>query len=488
MNTKRVLGMFSVAFIGGLLAVFTYAKFFEHPKVVFSSDNPKVRLAQLSSDSGVPGAAIDLTYAAERTVHAVVHVKVTSMQRGNTGNSVYDFFFGFRDSKPEPVSGFGSGVIISTDGYIVTNNHVIDGADEISVTLNDKRTYKAKLIGRDPDTDIAIIKIDEKDLPFIPYGSSNDLKIGEWVLAVGNPYNLTSTVTAGIVSAKARNLSIMSGGRGGYGREGNNYGIESFIQTDAAVNPGNSGGALVNTRGELVGINTAIASPTGSYIGNSFAIPATIVKKVAGDLIEYGKVQRALLGVAIQDISSEVAKDKGIDKIEGVLVTGLSEGGAAQAAGIKENDIILSINGVDVNSTSELQEQISRYKPNDKVDVVISHENKKKQIPVTLRNMEGNTKIVNKEEVTSALGAQFAEVSSADLGKLRIRSGVKVVDPGKGRLREEGILKGFVITSINDRAVRSANEVKKILSETQGVVNIEGIYPNGVVASYAFSL
>jgi len=237
-----------------------------------------------------------------------------------------------------------------------------------------------------------------------------------------------------------------------------------------------------------VGINTAIASPTGSYIGNSFAIPATIVKKVAGDLIEFGKVQRALLGVSITDINSEVAKNKGLDKIEGVLINGLSEGGAAQAAGIKENDIILSINEVNVNSTSELQEQISRYRPNDKVEVVISRENKKKQISVTLRNMEGNTKIVNKEEVTTALGAQFAEVSPTELSKLRIRSGVKVIDPGKGKLREEGILKGFIITSINNKAVRSTDEVKRILSGTHGVVNIEGIYPNGVVASYAFSM
>ncbi|HEY4788589.1 MAG TPA: Do family serine endopeptidase [Bacteroidales bacterium] len=485
MNTKRVVGMISLAFLGGLLALFTYTKFFDRPKVVFSTDQPQVRLTQLPANYNP--SAIDFTYAAERTVHAVVHVKVVSMQRESSGNSFYDFFFGFRDSKPEPVAGFGSGVIISNDGYIVTNNHVIDGADEISVTLNDKRTFKAKLVGRDPDTDIAIIKIDAKDLSYIPYGNSDDLKVGEWVLAVGNPYNLTSTVTAGIVSAKARNLSLLNGGRG-FDREDNNYAIESFIQTDAAVNPGNSGGALVNTRGELVGINTAIASPTGSYIGNSFAIPVTIVKKVAADLIEYGKVQRALLGVTITDITSDVAKEKGIDKIEGVLVNGVSEGGAAQAAGIKDGDIILSVNGLNVNSTSELQEQISRYRPNDKVDIIVSHENKKKQISVTLRNMEGNTKIITRNEVASALGAQFAEVSASELNKLGIKNGVKVLDPGRGRLREEGILKGFVITSINGKSVESAEEVKKVLSGTKGVINLEGVYPNGVVASYAFSM
>jgi len=487
MNAKRIFGMICVATIGGLISVITYSKFFDHPKVVFSADQPQVRLAQLPANFNP--TAVDFTYAAERTVHAVVHVKVTSMQRESSGNSFYDFFFGFRDSRPEPVAGFGSGVIISGDGYIVTNNHVIESADDISVTLNDKRTYKAKVIGRDPDTDIAIIKIDEKDLPFIIYGNSNELKVGEWVLAVGNPYNLTSTVTAGIVSAKARNLSLMNGGGGrGYGQGGNNYGIESFIQTDAAVNPGNSGGALVNTRGELIGINTAIASPTGSYIGNSFAIPVTIVKKVAGDLIEYGKVQRALLGVSISDINSEVASKNGLDKIIGVMVNGISEGGAAQSAGMKAGDVILSVNGVDVNSTSELQEQVSRYRPNDKVDLVINRENKRKQISVTLRNMDGNTKIVNKDEVTSALGAQFAEVSPSELNKLGIRSGVKIVDPGKGKLREEGILKGFIITIINDKPVKSAEELKRILSNTKGVLNIEGVYPNGVVASYAFSM
>ena len=441
----------------------------------------------------------DFTVAAELTVHAVVHVTTKSPMKyqqmdGYQNDPFFQYFFGVpkQNNKPKEMpmqEASGSGVIISNDGYIVTNNHVVDGASDIEVTLNDKRTFKAKVVGTDPNTDIALIKIDAKDLPVIVFGNSDLLKVGEWVLAVGNPYNLTSTVTAGIVSAKARNLSLMNGGGGrGYGQGGNNYGIESFIQTDAAVNPGNSGGALVNTRGELIGINTAIASPTGSYIGNSFAIPVTIVKKVAGDLIEYGKVQRALLGVSISDINSEVASKNGLDKIIGVMVNGISEGGAAQSAGMKAGDVILSVNGVDVNSTSELQEQVSRYRPNDKVDLVINRENKRKQISVTLRNMDGNTKIVNKDEVTSALGAQFAEVSPSELNKLGIRSGVKIVDPGKGKLREEGILKGFIITIINDKPVKSAEELKRILSNTKGVLNIEGVYPNGVVASYAFSM
>jgi serine protease Do len=482
MSAKRLLGIFLVATLGGIIALFAYTRFFDHPRVVVTAEQPNFRLTRLTSDQN--GNPVDFTYAAERTVHAVVHVKVLSMQNETSGNPFYDFFFGYRDSNPQPVAGFGSGVIISSDGYIVTNNHVIDGADEINVTLNDKHTFTAKLIGRDPATDLAVIKIDTKDLNYIAYGNSDELKIGEWVLAVGNPYNLTSTVTAGIVSAKARNLSILNRGME---RERNSYAIESFIQTDAAVNPGNSGGALVNTRGELVGINTAIASPTGSYIGNSFAIPVTIVKKVVADIIEYGKVQRALLGVSITDIDSKIAKEKGIDKIEGVLVQGISAGGAAEAAGMKEGDIILSINGVKVNSTSELQEQISRYRPSQKIDVEITHENKKKQISVTLRNMEGTAKLVQKDESTTILGAQFAEVPPSELNKLGIRSGVKVTDPGKGRIREEGILKGFIITSINNRNIRSVDDVNRLLTG-RGTVNIEGVYPNGVVASYAFGL
>ncbi len=286
MNTKGILKLVLVAAIGGFIALFGYSRFFDHRKVVISAETPgQIRLAQLPVNSN--GNPLDFTYAADRTIHAVVHVKTTTMESETSasGNPLYDFFFGNRgyDSKPQPVAGFGSGVIISNDGYIVTNNHVVDGAENIEVTLNDKRNFKAKVIGRDPDTDLAVIKIDATDLPYITYGNSDAIKVGEWVLAVGNPYNLTSTVTAGIVSAKNRNLNILSGRSNG----GNSSAIESFIQTDAAVNPGNSGGALVNTKGEMIGITTAIASPTGSYSGNSFAVPVTIVKKVVADLIEH---------------------------------------------------------------------------------------------------------------------------------------------------------------------------------------------------------
>jgi len=486
MKAKRFLGMVFVAVLGGLISLIAYTKFFDHSKIVISADQPQqIRLAQLPAN--FDSNQVDFTYAAERTIHAVVHVKTTSMESQASGNPLYDFFFGNRnfDMKPQPVAGFGSGVIISSDGYIVTNNHVIDGAEEIEVTLNDKRTFKAKLIGRDPDTDIAMLKIDADNLLFITYGNSDALKVGQWVLAVGNPYNLTSTVTAGIISAKNRNLNILNGNRE---NQQNNSAIESFIQTDAAVNPGNSGGALVNIRGELVGITTAIASPTGSYAGNSFAIPVTIVKKVIADLIEYGKVQRAMLGVTINDIDDALAKKKGLDKIEGVYVAGIMTGGSAESAGIKEGDVILSVNGTNVNSSSELQEAISRYRPNDKVEVVINHENKKKQISVTLRNMEGTTKIVSKDEVISVLGAQLAEVPTAEKSKLGIKEGVKVVSIGQGKLRSAGVQKDFIITTINNQTVSSVDDVKRILSSTKRGVYIEGVYPNGVVAYYAFGL
>jgi len=485
MNAKRFLGMFLMAVLGGLIALFAYTKLVYHPGISIAAEQPRIaKLTQLPE--GFDSNRIDFTYAAERTVHAVVHVKTTSMQNQGYSNSFYEFFFGDRlDSKPQPVSGFGSGVIISEDGYIVTNNHVIDGAEKIEVTLNNKHTYSANLIGRDPDTDIAVIKIKEDKMPFITYGNSDAVKVGEWVLAVGNPYNLTSTVTAGIVSAKARNLSIL-GGRGDHERP--SASIESFIQTDAAVNPGNSGGALVNTRGELIGINTAIASPTGSYIGNSFAIPVTIVKKVVGDLIEYGKVQRALLGVNPRDIDEELAKEKGLDKFEGVYIGGLSDGGAAENAGIKEGDVILSVNGQIVNSVSELQEQVSRYRPNDKVEIEINRDNKKKQFLVTLRNMEGTTKIVRKDEIISILGAQLTEVPGSEKSKLGIKSGVKVAEIGSGKLRSEGVQKGFIITSINNKTVASVDDVKSILSGLKGGVYMEGVYPNGVVGYYAFGM
>jgi Do/DeqQ family serine protease len=485
MKTKKYFGFILMAIAGGFISLFGYTRFIERPRIAISAEQPyPALLTQLPSN--FDSNRVDFTYAAEKSIHAVVHVKTMSMQSRYGEESILDYFFGFRNNqRQQPIAGFGSGVIISSDGYIVTNNHVIENAEEIQVTLNDNRTFeKVKLVGRDPDTDIAVLKIEEKGLPYISYGNSDQLLVGEWVLAVGNPYNLTSTVTAGIVSAKARSLNILNG------RDGNNrnYGIESFIQTDAAVNPGNSGGALVNTRGELVGINTAIASPTGSYIGNSFAIPVTIVRKVVGDLIEYGKVQRAMIGITISNIDSELAKEKNIDVQQGVYVSGLEEKGAAKEAGIQEGDIIISINKQPTNTSSQLQEQVSRYRPNDKVEVEILRENKKKQILVTLRNMDGTTKIVTKEEVISVLGAQLADVKASVRANLGIRNGVQVVEIGPGKLRSEGVQKGFIITSINRQNVSTIDDVKQILGGIKGGVYIEGLYPNGVEAYYAFGM
>ncbi|HEY3390373.1 MAG TPA: trypsin-like peptidase domain-containing protein, partial [Prolixibacteraceae bacterium] len=348
----------------------------------------------------------DLTQAAEKSVHAVVHIttKVKAPSFSGSDNPLYDFFFGPKglnpqqrgyNQEPEYSMGAGSGVIIDSEGYIVTNNHVIEDADNIEVILNDNRKFTAKVIGRDPDTDIALVKINAKDLPYLAWGNSEALKLGEWVLAVGNPFNLTSTVTAGIVSAKSRSIGIMSG----------KMALESFIQTDAAVNPGNSGGALVNASGELIGINAAIASRTGSYSGYSFAVPASIAKKVVGDLKQFGGVQRALLGVEIITVDDSLAKTKKLGKIEGVYVGRTTPDGAAHQAGIKEADVIMAINGTPVNTSSQLREQIAKYRPGDKVAIAVKRDGDLKQFNVVLRNTKGDTSIV--KESFSVLGAEF---------------------------------------------------------------------------------
>lgn len=487
MKARNILTSMLIAILGGVIAVFAYTHFFEkEPKYISAESQSPIRLAQLSN--AFDSNRVDFTFAASKTIHAVVHVKTKSTRSNDysSGNPFYDFFFGYRgfEQRPQPVEGFGSGVIISDNGYIVTNNHVIDKANEISVTLNDKRTFTAKLIGTDPNTDLAVIKIDEKDLPFIVYGNSDELKVGEWVLAVGNPYNLTSTVTAGIVSAKARSIGIMAGRQGS---EQNRYPIESFIQTDAAVNPGNSGGALVNIRGELIGINTAIASPTGSYIGNAFAIPVSIVKKAVADIVEFGVVQRAVLGVNIRDIDSELADSKKLGKIEGVFVENVIEGSSADQSGIKPGDVIISINGLNVNSASELQEQIGRFRPNDKIEILVNRDNKRKQITTTLRNMEGNGNLVKKAEISTMLGATLKELSDDTKSKLNLKGGVQVQEITSGKFKSAGIQKGFIILQINNKPVYSVEDVEKTIASINGGVYIEGIYPNSkAVYYYAF--
>jgi serine protease Do len=394
-----------------------------------------------------------------------------------------NYFFGPQKRQQNYIQqGSGSGVIISEDGYIVTNNHVVSGSDKIEVILNDKRTYEAELIGADASTDVALIKIKEKGLPYLPYGNSDAVKVGEWALAVGNPFNLNSTVTAGIISAKGRNNIL----------NGNQRPIESFIQTDAAVNPGNSGGALVNTEGELIGINTAIASSNGAYQGYSFAIPVNIVKKIVSDMVEFGTVQRAYIGVSIQDIDSKFAEEKNIKQLKGIYVNGISQGGSAEDAGIQEGDVITSVHEIPVTSVSELQEQVSRYRPGDKINVAVLRNNKELILPVTLKTLDNTTNLVKKSEVikksVDGLGAVFQEMDNDELAKLRIESGVRISKLNNGKLAQVGIQNGFIITSIDKKKVQTVKDIQTYLVNKSGPVLVEGFYPNGMRASYSFSL
>ena len=421
--------------------------------------------------------------AAEKSVNSVVHIKTISEQVNNLSYDPFaELFFGQQKKQQTYIQqGSGSGVIISEDGYIVTNNHVIAGSDKIEVILNDRRTYEAEIIGADASTDVALLKIKEKGLPYLPYGNSDAVRVGEWALAVGNPFNLNSTVTAGIISAKGRNNIL----------NGNKRPIESFIQTDAAVNPGNSGGALVNTEGELIGINTAIASNNGSYQGYSFAVPVNIVKKVVSDMVEFGTVQRAYIGVSIQDIDAKFASDKNLKQLTGVYVNGLTTGGSAEEAGILEGDVITSIQDIAINSVSELQEQISRYRPGDKISVNVTRNNKTVIVPVVLKTFDNTTKLVKKNEMVkttaSALGAELQDIDGDELAEMKAENGVRIQKINPGRLAQTGIQAGFIITHIDKKKMDSAADTKKRL-EKSGPILIEGFYPNGMRASYSFSL
>ena len=429
----------------------------------------------------------DLTYAAENAVKAVVNIEaIQQVEMPRRGYDPFlEFFgipqdYGYGDGRPqyrEQRAG-GSGVIISEDGYIVTNNHVVDGASKLKVKLNDGRTFDAKLIGTDSATDLALLKVEAKDLPTLPFGSSDALRLGEWVLAIGSPFDLQSTITAGIVSAKARQLGAIP----------NDFRIESFIQTDAAVNPGNSGGALVNTHGELVGINTLIKSQTGSYVGYSFAIPETIVRKVVVDLKEFGVVQRALLGIQFrvvdQDFLDAEGKDLGIKDLGGAYVASVVEGGAASEAGIRKGDVILAIDGVKITEPSTLQEQIARHRPNDTVKLSVKRDGEVKQFEVTLRNKAGKTELMTKEDVdvVEALGGKFADAGTKLCRELEIKGGVQVVGiKADGILARARVKQGFVITHINDRPVYSLSDMQRM---TEKVRSIDGVYPNGRSASY----
>lgn len=479
---KKAISSLMVAMLGGLV-VFAGIKLTEKEKepvtVVERVESPvPVRYGP----AAMTGEMLDFTVAAEKTVNAVVHVKTESTVA--TGYNPWFDFFGYDDA-PQVQRGSGSGVIISKDGFIVTNNHVIEGADRIKVSLNSNKTYEATVVGTDPATDIALLKIEEEELPTIKFGNSDALRIGEWVLAVGNPFDLTSTVTAGIVSAKARNINLL---RANMNRE--IFPIESFIQTDAAVNPGNSGGALVNVNGELVGINTAIASRTGSYSGYSFAVPTSIVQKVAADLREFGIVQRAFIGVRITDVNEEVAEEAGLNNVEGVLVSDLMESGAAAEAGIQSGDVILEVESVPVRSVPELQEQISRYRPGDEVNISVWRNNRLERVEVTLRNREGSTELreASEVEVYSLLGASLGEVDNELRSRLDLDGGVQISDLRAGKLAESGVKRGFIITKVDGHGVKTPDDLVKRLEGKDGGVLIEGVYPNGQRAYYGFGM
>ena len=429
------------------------------------------------------GSYPDLTYAAENAVKAVVNIEVISEVAVPSGgyNPFFDFF-GIPQQQPgmqkrEQRSG-GSGVIITPDGYIVTNNHVVEHSTKLRVKLNDGRIFDARKIGTDPATDVALIKVDAEDLPTLVFGSSDALRLGEWVLAIGSPFDLQSTITAGIVSAKARQLDVIP----------DDFRLESFIQTDAAVNPGNSGGALVNVRGELVGINTVIKSSTGSYIGYSFAVPESIVRKVVDDLKEYGVVQRALLGVTYryidQDFVDKMGEQTGIKEVGGAYVASVVEDGAASEAGLRKGDVITEIDGVTIDAPSKLGEQIGKHRPNDKIKISVKRGENVKHFEVTLRNKAGKAELLPADavDIVQVLGARFGEVDSKLCKRLDIRGGVQVVQVNAGGLLARArVREGFVITHINDKAISSVADLNTIISKVR---SIDGVYPDGRAASY----
>ncbi|MBO4805815.1 MAG: Do family serine endopeptidase [Paludibacteraceae bacterium] len=475
-----------VALISAGVSIFCYTKLNQPQKTIWVEQKNPI---QFTSDRN--NGMTDFTYAAEVSVNAVVHImskfEAKQSNMGMEQDPFFEFFFGQRSQTPKRPAqiGSGSGVILSSDGYIVTNNHVVDGSDNISVILNDKRTYEAQLIGTDPTTDLALLKIDAKDLPTLPIGNSDNLKIGEWVLAVGNPFNLTSTVTAGIVSAKARSINILN----------SDMRIESFIQTDAAVNPGNSGGALVNTNGELVGINTAIASQTGSYSGYSFAIPVSIMSKVVADLKQYGVVQRALLGISISDINAEFAKEKNLDVLEGVYVAAVNPNSAAYDAGIEEGDVIIEANGQKVKSVSELQEQIGRLRPGDKVGITLLRNGKEKRFDVTLKNKMGSTSMI-KGGAAELLGGKFTALNDRQRMTYGVNYGLYVEKVTKGgKLSKAGVPNGYILVKANSKFVKDVETLDAIIGEakqTKGELNehlfLSGYNPDGKIVYYAIDL
>jgi serine protease Do len=500
LNYKNVLAVIGISLCTTFLSIWGFAKWAK-------SNNSGDVIGKLPANyanfvnGAMPSSSTDFTLAANAASPAVVHIKTKTnakkIENSNTPrqrNPFFDFFgedpfgdyFGGPRIMPEQRAS-GSGVLITGDGYIVTNNHVISGADEITVTLTNKKVYKAKVIGADPNSDIAVIKIEASNMPYLVYGNSDDVKLGQWVLAIGYPLNLDVTITAGIISAKNRSIDVNS-------RQGDKP-IESFLQTDAAVNQGNSGGALVNTNGELVGINSAIMSPTGSYAGYSYAIPVNIVKKVVTDIVKFGTVQRAYLGVSMaqEDMSEDQIKKVESDlKIkykpgEGVLITNVLEGGAAEASSIKAGDVITKFNGTVVKSAPELQEQVSKYKPGDKITLTIKRNDKETNMDIVLKAKLGNTDVAKSSKLIEKLGGKLETLDKATADKNEVTGGVVVKELGNGVLGKSSIEKGFVILTVNDKEVTNLSELYDAINKSNGSVKLGGFYP-GYYGNYAFIL
>ena len=506
-TTKNILGVGAIILLSSGVAGLTTYKLLQSNDAAKETSfnemfqqNPNVKLAAFDAVNAQP---VDLTQAAENSLHAVVHIKSTQEAKTRTvqqAPDIFDFFFGDgrgqqRQVQSQPRVGFGSGVIISKDGYIVTNNHVIEGADEISVKLNDNREFRGRVIGTDPSTDLALIKIEsDDDLPTIPVGDSETLKVGEWVLAVGNPFNLNSTVTAGIVSAKARTLGVYNGG------------IESFIQTDAAINQGNSGGALVNAKGELVGINSVLSSPTGAYAGYGFAIPTSIMTKVVADLKQYGTVQRALLGIKGASLGSSIMEDQSpIDKsgttlrdkakefgvVDGVWVREIVDNGSAAGADIKVDDVIVGLDNKKVHNLADLQEAWAKHRPGDKVTVKLVRDKKEKSVEVTLKNEQGTTKIV-KEAGMEILGAAFKELPDDLKKQLNLGYGLQVTGVSSGKMSDAGVRKGFIILKANDQPMRKVSDLEEVMKAAvkspNQVLFLTGVFPSGKRGYFAVDL
>ncbi|UXX80315.1 Do family serine endopeptidase [Reichenbachiella carrageenanivorans] len=488
-NRQFFIKMVFASMLGGFVALGGYHMIKDEPVRVIQSGSQPVRFSNYDLDSSamIVPEGLNFVYAAKAVTPGVVHIRSTfeGAAQASRGSSPFDQYFKefFGDphggqSQQRPSMGTGSGVIISADGYIATNNHVIENATEIEVLLNDNRTYKAEIVGTDPTTDLALLKVEEKGLPFIKVGNSDQVQVGEWVLAVGNPFEFRSTVTAGIISAKGRNINIL--------RNRNNLQIESFLQTDAAVNPGNSGGALVNLRGELVGINTAIATPTGTYAGYSFAVPSNLVNKVLDDLKEFGVVQRALLGINIRDVNSQLAEEEGLNVLEGVYVINVNPNSGADDAGIEKGDVIIAVGGEKVVKTSELQEKVALNRPGDKVKVTLIRDGKEKTVTATLKNTLGTTTTVASSNNMTIQGGTFSDLSKENQEKLGLEGGAKLLKVEAGKWREAGIKEGFIVTRVDKRQIMSVEDLSRALTRTadgSGLL-IEGMYEDGEKAYY----